>query len=193
MNRRHKVLIIICVGFALLAISLWILTSRWMENGQKPIGDGSHAYAIVLGAKVNGTVPSLSLHYRLEAAYEYASHYPHVKLVLAGGQGPGENVSEAEAMKTFLMANGIEENRLILEGNSTSTYENIVYAKELLPPSITAVTIITSDYHLSRARRIAQQVNLETDAVAAKTPEIVKTKLTLRERVALIKTAIAGP
>ena len=100
-----------------------------MADGQKPLANGTNEYAIILGAKVNGEVPSLSLRYRLDAALRYADEYPHVKFILSGGQGPGEHITEAEAMKRFLLDHGIKEERLLLEQQSTSTYENILFSK----------------------------------------------------------------
>ena len=79
----------------------------------------------------------------------------HVKFVLSGGQGPDENITEAEAMKRFFVGNGIQEDRLILETESTTTYENLLFSKELLPASVQSVTIITSDYHIARTRKLA--------------------------------------
>ena len=186
-----KIVTVLIIAMVLV-ILLWILTGKWIANGQKPIADGKNDYAIILGAKVNGETPSLSLRYRLDAALNYANDYPHVQLVLSGGQGPGEHISEAEAMRRYLMENGIDEDRLLLESTSTSTYENILYSQEMLPSSVRSVTIITSDYHLVRSKRIAQNLNLQADVVAAKTPEVVEQKLRFRERIALIKTAIIG-
>ncbi|VEF46400.1 putative cytoplasmic protein [Bacillus freudenreichii] len=173
-------------GFCLL---LWILTGKWIADGKKPEADGTYEYAFVLGAKVNGETPSLSLQYRLEAALLYAKQHSHVKLILSGGQGTDEFISEAEAMKRYLVAHGIPEGRLILEKNSTSTHENIAFSKKLLPNSVSGITIITSDYHLARARKIASRLGLQTDAVATETPAIVRLKLTSRERLALLKTS----
>jgi len=163
-----------------------------MEEGQTPVANGENDYAIVLGAKVNGETPSLSLRYRLEAALKYAREYPHVKLILSGGQGDDEYISEAEAMKRYLIENGIEEKRLLLESVSTSTYENILFSKELFPLSTQKVTIITSDYHLARAKNIASELELQADVVAAKTPKTVESKLIFRERLALLKNFIIG-
>ena len=171
---------------------LWALTGKWIDNGQKPVADGTNNYAIILGAKVNGEIPSLSLRYRLDAALDYANKYPHVQLVLSGGQGAGEDISEAESMRRYLVENGIDEDRLLIESNSTSTYENMLFAQELLPPSVQAVTIITSDYHLERSKIIARSLDLQADVVSAKTPRVVEKRLRFRERLALIKTAIVG-
>ena len=83
-----KLIVLFAILFALF-IFLWILTGKWILNGQKPKANGSNEYAIILGAKVNGEIPSLSLLYRLEVALDYANEYPHVKFVLSGGQGAG--------------------------------------------------------------------------------------------------------
>ncbi len=163
-----------------------------MAEGQSPVANGENDYAIILGAKVNGETPSLALRYRLEAALEYAREYPHVKLILSGGQGDDEYISEAEAMRRYLVENGIDEERLLLESASTSTYENILLSKELLPPSIRKATIITSDFHLARAKSIASDLDLQTDVVAANTPKIVELKMRLRERLALLKNFLIG-
>lgn len=175
-----------------IGATIWILTGKWMNEGQYPKANGTMEYAIILGAKVNGTTPSLSLKYRLDAALEYGKQYPHVMFILSGGQGPDEDISEAEAMKNYLVAHGMEEERLILEDQSTSTYENIAFSKKLLPDHITGVTVITSDYHLARTQKIAKELGLETDAVPAKTPKSVENRLKTRERLALLKTMIVG-
>ncbi|WP_144463440.1 YdcF family protein [Siminovitchia fortis] len=189
--RLKKIAACVLAVFFGACLFIWILTGRWMADGKKPKADGTYEYALVLGAKVNGETPSLSLQYRLEAALQYAEQHPHVKLVLSGGQGPDEFVSEAEAMKRYLVAHGIPENRFILEKNSSSTYENILYSTKLLPPSTKGITIITSGYHLARARKIAGRLGLDTDAVEAETPMVVRLKLTTRERLALLKTAFS--
>ncbi|QFG01060.1 YdcF family protein [Psychrobacillus glaciei] len=172
---------------------VWLLTNKWIDDGLEPKANGSNEYAIVLGAKVKkGNIPSLALKYRLDSALAYAREYPHVKLVVSGGQGQDEDIAEAVYMKEFLLENGIVEDRLIVEDQSTSTYENLLFSQELLPDNVTSVTIITSDYHLHRAKILAKKLVWDADSVAAKTPKSVEMKLRLRERAALLKTYIVG-
>lgn len=66
-------------------------------------------YVIVLGAQVRGKALSRTLEYRLEKALEYARVHPNTVLVLSGGQGVGEEMTEAEAMYEYLKAHGIPE------------------------------------------------------------------------------------
>lgn len=181
------------ISLVVVACGTWMLTSKWLDEGLEPKADGSNEYAIVLGAKVKeGNIPSLSLRYRLEATLAYASDNPDVQFVLSGGKGLDEDIEEAIFMKNFLMENGVAENRLIVEDRSTSTYENLLFSKQLLPDEVDSVTIITSDYHLYRAKLLARKLGWKSDVVAAKTPEVVEMKLKLRERLALLKTYIVG-
>lgn len=170
----------------------WLLIGKWIKQGMEPVADGTNAYAIVLGAKVNQTGLSLTLRYRLDAALAYAKEYPHVTLILSGGQGSDEPMSEAEAMQRFLIENGIEESRLLLEDSSTSTYENFLFSTKLLPYYEDSITIISSDFHLARAQKIARNLNLKSDVVAAQTPKIVEAKSNFRERIAFVKTLLVG-
>lgn len=176
--------------FILCSLIIRLLTDKWILAGQDPKANGDYKYGIVLGAKVNGEIPSRSLQYRLDSALQYAIIYPHVILILSGGQGPDEDITESEAMRRFLVENGIEEERLLLESESTSTYENILFSTKLIPDETKGVTIITSDYHLARARKIAGKLGFQTDSVTAKTPQVVDKKLKTRERLALLKTML---
>ncbi|MFJ7737057.1 YdcF family protein [Lysinibacillus sp. NPDC097287] len=172
---------------------LYFWSGKLLDKGVDPQADGTNAYAIVLGAKVkeNGE-PSLSLQYRLETAIEYLKKYPHVKVIVSGGQGNEEPMSEAERMYTYLLEAGIVEERIIQEGASTSTYENLLFSKGLLPEGEKGLTIISSDFHLARAQYIAEKLDLEVDVVPAQTPKSVEEKMRLRERAALLKTYVMG-
>ncbi|WP_199092994.1 YdcF family protein [Sporosarcina sp. P1] len=186
MKKLWGIAIIIVLTIAGLGM-FWMLPDDRIKQAQQMKANGNYGYAIILGAKVNGEEPSLSLQYRLESAVEYATQYPHVQFVLSGGQGKDEDISEAEAMYRYLQEHGIEKDRLIIEDQSTSTYENLQFSQNIIP-EVVGVTIISSDYHLARARFLARQIGWESDVVVAKTPESVKAKVAIRERLALLKT-----
>lgn len=184
------------ISLSILAV-IGIVFNTWansiMLQGKEPKANGTNEYAILLGAKVkkNGE-PSLALRYRLEETVKYMETYPHVTVIVSGGKGVDEPMSEAERMYTYLIEAGIEKERIILEDQATSTYENLLYSKELLPEEINKVTIITSDFHLARAKLLAEKLGLEADVVAAETPEVVEEKLRAREKIALAKTYLMG-
>ena len=89
-------------------------------------------YVIVLGARVKEHTVSNSLKKRLDKAIEYAQENPDTILVLSGGRGPGEDVSEAEVMRQYLEYNGVRPEQLLIEDRSVSTVENIAYSKARL-------------------------------------------------------------
>jgi len=130
-------------------------------------------YLIVLGAGVNGTVPSLTLRERLDAAYDYLQSHPDALCIVSGGQGPGEEITEAACMADWLVKKGVSPERIILEDQATSTQENLAFSLELIaqrtgtPPE--AVGIVSSEYHLYRTGLMAKAQNITPILIPART------------------------
>ena len=119
---------------------------------------------IVLGAGLRGENLSLILRNRLDAAVEYYNENPDVVIVVSGGQGPDEDIPEAEAMERYLYEQGVPLNKIIKEDKSTSTEENFKFSKELLEKHFGDgynVGFITDDFHVYRAGKTAERVGLE--------------------------------
>lgn len=176
------------VTFLSLLILFIFVESLIIYNGFKTDLNDKSDYIIVLGARVKGEVPSLALKYRLEKAYEYMSNNPETKAILSGGKGDGENISEAEAMRRYLVGRGISEERLILEDRSTSTDENIINSFEIIneenPES--KIIVITSRFHILRSKMIAKEFGREVDGIGAKTMQFLIPNYYLREFFAVI-------
>ena len=134
-------------------------------------GDFDADYLIVLGAAVHGDTPSLSLVERLEAAKDYLIKHPDTVVIVSGGQGSGANVSEARAMYEWLYANGIDPTRIIMEDKASSTYENLKFSREIINElsDDATVAVVSSEYHLCRAKLIAKTLDMEIHTVAAQT------------------------
>ncbi|MCA1319100.1 YdcF family protein [Bacillus tianshenii] len=145
-------------------------------------------YLIVLGARVRGEQMTLALRYRVEAALKYLEENPDTKVIVSGGQGPGEDITEAEAMERFFLENGVSQKRIIKEGLSTTTYENLSYSKQFLEEG-NSVAIVSNDFHLFRASIIAERLGFEeVYTLPGKTPKIAIFKLWTREYFAVAKT-----
>jgi uncharacterized SAM-binding protein YcdF (DUF218 family) len=135
--------------------------------------DADCKYLVVLGAGLHGSVPSLSLTDRLSAALAYLTEHPDSVAVVSGGQGPGENMTEAEAMAIWLEAKGIAPARIIEEREAVSTTENLANAFALIrergdePDGNTA--IVTSEYHLYRAKLMARDMGVAAYGIAGNT------------------------
>ena len=112
--------IIICTGCIILAITEFII----IKNGlQKP--EPGADYVIVLGARVNGTKVSLNLKYRLDAALDYIKDNPGCKVIVSGGQGKGEDITEGKAMEDYLASQGLSRNQIIKEEKSDKSSDVI--------------------------------------------------------------------
>ncbi len=144
-------------------------------------------YLIILGAKVNGEIPSLALQYRIDAAAEYAKENADTILIASGGQGPAEDITEAEAIRRELVDKGIPESRILLEDQSTNTNENIKFSKQFIPEDAKLGVIVTNDYHLYRSIQIAKDAGLKVEGLPAKTPQITLLKAYSREYLSVTK------
>ena len=148
---------------------------------------------IVLGCQVRGEEPSVMLAKRLDAAIEVLSEYPDAVCVVSGGQGSGEDISEAEAMRRYLVGRGISEARVISEDKSTSTRENIAFSAEILKEyDISRAVIVTSDFHQYRAGLYAKRNGLTVGHHSGKTPIFNLANYWVREWAALFDALVRG-
>ena len=133
--------------------------------------DPGRDYVIVLGAALQGDEPSLTLIRRLDGALAYLEQYPDSVAIVSGGMGRGETIPEAQAMHDFLVEHGIEEERILVEDQATSTMENLQFSFDLIRKQHRDpngnVAIVSSAYHLYRAKYMARQLGVEAVGVAA--------------------------
>ncbi|MCC2865807.1 YdcF family protein [Anaerovorax odorimutans] len=145
---------------------------------------------IVLGAAVHGDQASRTLSHRLDQAVQYAEKNPRAMIVVSGGRGPQEEVTEASAMERYLMDKGISKQRIVKEERATSTYENFKFSREILDKHFKGAytcVFVTSDFHLYRARSIGAAAGLEAKGLGAKTDWYNLPPSYLRESLAVVK------
>ena len=155
---RRAVLILTCLGLGYFCSVEWLILSA-ARNGQEEPRD----YLIVLGAAVHGDEPSLSLMNRLDGALDYLEKFPDTTVIVSGGQGDGENISEARCMSDYLMEHGVDPAQIRMEDRSTSTLENLRFSKALIEQEggdVNSVAVVSSGYHLYRAGLMARSVGL---------------------------------
>ena len=166
-------------------------------GGGGELPDKNYSAVIILGAGLHGERPSAVLYSRLEEGLELLEKNPDCAAVLCGGQGIGEYITEAEAMRRFLSEHGVAQERLILEETSTDTRENLSFARKLLekrfgeaPKSV----IVTNDFHMARSLLLAKKAGLTVSGAPAYTPQLgaMRLSLYLREGFALTKALIFG-
>lgn len=153
------VLLVLLVGFLPFpAAALRVLEDRFPPPA---LGDVEPDGIIVVGgAIVAGRLPleraTVSLNSRAErmtAALVLAKRYPTLPVIYTGGSGAlfPDGMSEAEVARRFFDEQGLDPQRLVLEGNSRNTYENAVNTRKLvLPAADSRWIVITSAYHMPR-------------------------------------------
>ena len=152
---RRILLALVCAG---LAAFVWLEALIIRDAHTDPEAENAQC-VIILGAGVNGTEPSLMLSSRLRAALDFIADKPDIPIICSGGQGPGEDISEADCMADWLIAHGVDESRIYREDRSTSTQENFAYSEEIMAElgldAGDMFAFVTNDYHIFRAGRIA--------------------------------------
>lgn len=147
-----------CLGVACLAAWIVVLFVEWkIIRAMFSRCDEQADWVIVLGAQVRGRRITNSLKRRLDTAAAYLNQYPDAKVIVSGGQGPGEAVTEAAAMALYLEECGIKRDRIHLEDRSTSTRENLRFSGAFADRERDKIVIVTNDFHIYRASVIAKQ------------------------------------
>ena len=127
--------------------------------GGRDTADYSEQTVIVLGCGLRGERVSVGLAKRLNKAAEYHEKNPDAMIIVSGGQGPQEDISEALAMKRYLIDKGIAEDKIIMEDKSTSTITNFRYSREIMEKegmNLSSVVFVTNAYHVYRASNYAK-------------------------------------
>lgn len=171
--RLSKTWRIVLAALLVLGAAVFAVFEAPVISNAKTDADPQSDYLIVLGAGVNGSAPSLSMVNRLEAALDYLEAYPDAVAIVSGGQGAGEDVTEASAMRDWLVAHGMPESRIVQEDQSTSTRENLENSFAIIRSRggdpADGVAVVSSEYHLYRAKQMARALGAKPLGVAAET------------------------
>ncbi len=184
----RTVRVVLIVGFL-----VFFLICGQVIRGMVSFGSPNLDYVVVLGAQVKGEVPSKALYKRLTRALEYAKANENTKLILSGGQGNGEDITEAECMRRWLADQGVLENRMILEERSTNTRENLEFSDGLTGCGGKRTGILSNDFHVYRAVRLAKKLGYgQAEGIAAPSDPIMQVHYVVREVFALGKEKLVG-
>ena len=188
--------VVISLSALLLALGLWfffsfvaLLVYSWFYRRlpRKRRFD----YIIIHGAGLQGEEPTPLLRGRIDKALKLWSAQGRTAiLVPSGGQGSDEVISEAEAMSRYMLRLGVPREVLLPEDQSTTTMENLVFAKKLLDARQTTpyrCAFVTSDYHVFRTALYASHVGLIGDGVGSRTASYYFPTAFIREFIAITK------
>lgn len=149
---------------------------------------------IVLGCKVRGETPSKFLYDRCMSAVQYLKNNSDAVVIVSGGQGPGEDISEAQCMENILLENGIAQSRIYKEDQSTNTGENIAFSKEIIKNNNldSEVVVVTNEFHEYRAKLYCDREQLAFHSKCSYTPKYSLLTFSTRELLGVVKYKIFG-
>ena len=182
-------------GVLVGAIALVVIVAQGLALSQIGAqGEPDLDYVVVLGAQIyDDGSPSPVLRYRLDAALAYLRDNPRTRVVVSGGQGPNEPYPEAQGMAAYLRSQGIAAERIVEEPQSVNTLQNITFSRACMEGEDPRVGIVTNNFHVYRAVRIARKAGLrDACGIAAySTPWYLPNNL-LREGLGLVKDFVVG-
>ncbi|MBQ3137761.1 MAG: YdcF family protein [Clostridia bacterium] len=175
----------------LLAVAAFITAEIKSCRGN---AEGEKDFLLILGCRVRGDEAEETLRMRAVKAAEYMREHPHTVAIACGGiVHEDQNISEAQAIEEILISEGTEKERIIREDKSTTTVENFKNAKKIIgDPEGQRIALLSSDFHLMRAKLIAKKAGLDCQTVSAPSPKKEKAKNYVREFFAFVIFIIGG-
>ncbi len=175
-------------------------------------------YIIIHGAGLDGPRPTPLLAGRIDKALAlWNKQLQHGKFVVSGGQGADEVVSEAQAMRDYLLEKGVPADAILMEDKSTTTWENLKNSLGVIhadrtsaaadgAPTIAAAddasapsadrtsangdfttAVVTSDFHVFRCAEYAHNLGIKADGIGSHTKGWYWPTAFIREFIAITK------
>lgn len=186
-KKAGKIVLTVIYGIVASIFVLVIVETICMFATTKDKPDGNET-VVVLGSYVSKSGPSIMTKCRLNAACEYLTIYPDAICIVTGGQGENEPWPEADAMKDYMVNKGISEERILKERESKNTRENLSNSLEIIKENglNEDIVIISNEFHLYRAGRIADRLEIEHSYVSAPSPWGMFSSFYIRELYAIL-------
>ncbi len=174
---RRLFITLVCVGGLLFLI----------------VGPEGLDYLVVLGAQMKTSGPSRALQYRLDEAADYLKKNPDTQVIVSGGQGADEPVSEAQGMRDYLVDKGIGPERILMEDRSKNTFQNLTFSAEFLDKEKDSVGVVSNNFHVFRAEKIAKKAGYQdVYGIAARGEPFLQYNNMMREFFGVLKDFFVG-
>ena len=131
-----------------------------LHSRDKAVGDPQ--VMVIFGCQMRRDGPSILLRDRLDTALAYWEEHPDMKIIVTGGKGDDEHISEAQGMYDYLTAHGVDGAQIFMEDKSRNTWQNINNTFALMERegwSLTGdVLLVSSGFHLARIEMLWDRV-----------------------------------
>ena len=192
-RRLPRWLKVITLSLFFLGILLFMGVEGLILSQYRAAPEPGADYVIILGAQWRLEGPSEVLRRRLDKAVEYLNENPDTLVIVSGGQGSNEPVSEAAGMRQYLVDAGVNDERIQMEDASTNTFQNLVFSSRLLDPENDKVVIVTNNFHVFRAVCIAEKQGYrDVEGMAAGSVVGMAPHNLLREFFGVVKDFLEG-
>ena len=182
-------MMIFLLGLIILCLVMFFLILYLVLKYEKSNCEKFCEYVLVLGARIlDEDTPCKVLENRLISAIIYLHKFENSKVIVSGGTGIDEPISEGYVMKKYLINHGIDKHRIFVEDLSTNTFENLKNTKQILK-DVDEILIITSKYHLFRSKILAERVGFrKIYLIGSEVNASNRQKNIIREIFAVIKS-----
>lgn len=179
---------LVCLGCVVFFVVEGCIISGFSQKGPENLD-----YLVVLGAQMKAGGPSKALQYRLDEAVRYLDENPDTRVIVSGGQGPDEHISEAQGMYEYLTGKGIAPDRIIMEDQSKSTFQNLTFSAEFLDKEKDSVGVVSNNFHVFRAVKIARKAGYgNVYGIAARGEPFLQYNNMMREFFGVVKDFLVG-
>lgn len=156
-----------------MALSIHLYSRRCVE---KPAD-----VAIVLGARVWGDKPSPVFRERINQGIDLHQRGIVKRILFTGGLGTSERLAEAEAACQYALSKGVPPGAILLETESRTTFENMVYSRRVMDENNLETALIVSDpIHMRRAMLMAHRLGLNAHPHPTQTTRYISRRKKLR-------------
>ena len=194
-KRGKPVWLLALLAVVLLFVLGFVVLLGLVLSGSHDEITGEPKVMVILGCKVESWGPSILLQDRLDKALDYLEDHPDLTVVVSGGQGADEPMSEAQCMYDYLTAHGVDGSRILLEDQSHNTWENLRFTRALLEEQgvdASQMVVVSNGFHLTRVRMLWDRVwdgETTLSTLAAPSSHVPsRLKMYIREPFALAKS-----
>ena len=204
--RKWLIALLALVIAGVLAFTALELVIYQGARGRTAENSGQRTVMVIFGCQARQDGPSILLRDRLDTALAYWEDHPDVRIVVSGGKGDNDHISEAQCMYDYLTAHGVDGANILMEDSSENTYQNIYGTLNLLwndPNSWEwtdgsglhtpdSYVLVSSDFHLARILMLWERATGRLDNVATLPAPCShlpsRVQMFFREPLALVKS-----
>lgn len=160
-KRRWLAALLLLLGLGLILFGALEIVIA-VHSRDRVMDDPRPEVMVIFGCQMRRDGPSILLKDRLDTALDYWEEHPDIRIIVTGGKGDDEHISEAQGMYDYLAAHGVDEANIYMEDKSRNTWQNVNNTFALMQQEGWDVTddvlLVSSGFHLARIEMLWDRV-----------------------------------